>query len=436
MGKKIFILILVLFGTIILNTSIGIVYASDIDNDGIEDSFEDLNKRNIDIEFKTNETEVDSVLRNGEQKDSIELKIKYDSGGVNIELSYESELNSDDSNQFEIEFGVNFRELIEFVDQNTNGIYDPSIDNTIQVIELKNFQSIIYTTSDISVDTKMHHLVVNTTDGVFTTHIYLAEEFAFINNILITPVKVKIDIEINNFNFINNNSQIALYTKLESGNNYQEEDDTEDEKEGYATDENGVLTRRNAFSGIFTWKKNAIVDGISENVLTSTIEVDDDDENEQKIYFNYLNGTKIYHDPKIGLAGILKSKPLVPIFLILLIILIGSISTSVLYSVYHYRESIFSSIFTDINRKQDRSKKSTKKYQKDKYKGDLLIKKVINLSNSSITAISEDFMDKLNIFNWEENEKEDFIKEMLSLTPGERQKILNEMIKKSKNNYN
>lgn len=436
MGKKIFILILVLFGTIILNTSIGIVYASDIDNDGIEDSFEDLNKRNIDIEFKTNETEVDSVLRNGEQKDSIELKIKYDSGGVNIELSYESELNSDDSNQFEIEFGVNFRELIEFVDQNTNGIYDPSIDNTIQVIELKNFQSIIYTTSDISVDTKMHHLVVNTTDGVFTTHIYLAEEFAFINNILITPVKVKIDIEINNFNFINNNSQIALYTKLESGNNYQEEDDTEDEKEGYATDENGVLTRRNAFSGIFTWKKNAIVDGISENVLTSTIDVDDDDENEQKIYFNYLNGTKIYHDPKIGLAGILKSKPLVPIFLILLIILIGSISTSVLYSVYHYRESIFSSIFTDINRKQDRSKKSTKKYQKDKYKGDLLIKKVINLSNSSITAISEDFMDKLNIFNWEENEKEDFIKEMLSLTPGERQKILNEMIKKSKNNYN
>ena len=97
-------------------------------------------------------------------------------------------------------------------------------------------------------------------------------------------------------------SQLALYTKLESGIEYEEEDHTEDEKEGYASDEEGVIVKHLDYAGVFTWKENALIDGVSKRVLTSTIEVDDEDENEQKMYLNYPRGSHIYHDPKVGVV--------------------------------------------------------------------------------------------------------------------------------------
>jgi len=429
--KKRVLIIGLLFGIIILNFNIGKVIASDSDDDGIEDSYEDLNKRVVEIEFKENETQVESVLRTGRQKDSIEFNIKYDSDGVDIDIGYESEFSSV-APELEIEFGIQFRELIEFVDLNSNGIYDPSVDDTIQEVELISFQPIIYTAFDISTETIMHYFIVNTTDGIFTAHIYLVEEFAIVNGTLITPVKAKIDLEITNFNFLNDSSHIALYTKLKSGEDYQEEDNTEDEKEGYATGEKGVLTRRETHTGIFTWKENATIDGVSKEVLTSAIEVDDDDENEQKFYLSYLNGTHIYHDPKIGLSGILRLEisPLLPI-LIILILIIGSVGISVAYSVYHYRETIFPTLFSEVNKQRDQNKKPIKKSQSHEYKGGILLKKVKDLTDSNITAISEDFLDQVSLFEWEGNDREAFVEEMLSLTPGERQLILNEMIEKS-----
>lgn len=45
-----------------------------------------------------------------------------------------------------------------------------------------------------------------------------------------------------------------------------------------------------------------------------------------------------------------------------------------------------------------------------------------------ITLTDLDFYDKVEIFKWDEEEKKEVIKSMLSLAPPERNKILNEMI--------
>ena len=68
--------------------------------------------------------------------------------------------------------------------------------------------------------------------------------------------------------------------------------------------------------GFFTWEENATVDGISKPVLSSTIEVDDDDELEQKLYLNYPRGTHIYHDPKVGIATLTSTSQMFPIIII------------------------------------------------------------------------------------------------------------------------
>ena len=59
------------------------------------------------------------------------------------------------------------------------------------------------------------------------------------------------------------------------------------------------------------------------------------------------------------------------------------------------------------------------------------IEKLYFKGDLNITAVSADFYDKVNQFGFEENEKTQFIKEMLSLPPRERELILKEMILKS-----
>ncbi len=53
-------------------------------------------------------------------------------------------------------------------------------------------------------------------------------------------------------------------------------------------------------------------------------------------------------------------------------------------------------------------------------------------SKSLITTISAEFLEAIKQFEWDENDKRDFLKEMLALSPKRRFEILNEMIQKPK----
>ena len=111
-------------------------------------------------------------------------------------------------------------------------------------------------------------------------------------------------IQIENFNYMETTSKLALFTKLESETEYEENDETEDE-ELNNTDENeeGVETNVNDYIGYFTWVNTAEIDGVDKEVLTTTIEEDENDEGEQKFYICYPRGILILHDPKIGVEN-------------------------------------------------------------------------------------------------------------------------------------
>ncbi|MFX1324026.1 MAG: hypothetical protein ACFE8N_03655, partial [Promethearchaeota archaeon] len=201
-----------------------ITLATDEDDDGIDDIIENLNKRNISIEFLENETRVESILRSGSKIDELYFNFKQESDGLEIDVSYESVFNSE--SEKDIEFEVIFHEIIEYIDLNSNEIYDPSIDQTVQNVELDNFSPVQYSNTAISNDTTLHYFKISTVDGVFIAHIYVVEEFTLVNDTLINPTQIKIDIEVNNFNYDNGSSQLALYTKLNSEDNYKVEEET------------------------------------------------------------------------------------------------------------------------------------------------------------------------------------------------------------------
>ena len=70
--------------------------------------------------------------------------------------------------------------------------------------------------------------------------------------------------------------------------------------------------------------------------------------------------------------------------------------------------------------------------------GDLLNKSdltehLLNQGDVNLTAISKEFIQRIDQFNWSREEKEQFLKEMLSLTPKEREAFLNEMVEEASN---
>jgi hypothetical protein len=299
----------------------------DDDHDGVDDDVEEDEKRNIEIWFGDNVVEMASILRHGDQKDIIEMRIGYNEHGISVRVSFgtyvknenpeepeEPEEPGDDEPkepmgvfmsggehdgeewiEYKLKFEVFFRGIIEYVDLNGNGVFDLEIDSLIEDYGINSFQPIAYTLTPISDDSNLHYFLLNTTDGIFATHIYFVEEFVYIDDNLISPTEAKIDVEITNYNYLDDNSQLALITKLRSEENlYKEREENEDEKE--------VFVENDIYTGIFSWKETALIDGVEMEVLTNNLEVDVEDENVQILLINYPRGNHIYHDPKIGIT--------------------------------------------------------------------------------------------------------------------------------------
>ncbi len=440
MKKKYYLIGIFLFGILFLSLSLNSVNAFDKDDDQVNDEFEKLNMRNIETDNFTNEFQIDSIRRSEDNKDHIRINIGYNENGISISFTYRPNLEA----LPEFTFTIVFQEIIEFIDNDTddNGIYDPEVDQKIQNFSIGNFQPANHTISSISNKSSLHHFKISTINNTFTTHIYVAEEFTIVNDSLITPTQLKIDIEILNFNYTNSNSNLALYTKLESETNYEHIEKTEDETNGYAENEQGVITSFEGRTGFLTWKRFATIDEITHEIPISDIMLDDHNEYEQKIYLNYQHGDQIYHDPKVGIEGLLipLAEPISPNLLIVWVLIIGAVSVSVVYSVYHFgmnksptkkiskdREEYFREIFEEdefVERYKETSPLQL-------FFEENSVEKLAQIRNLNITVVTEDFYGKMNRFNWEGNEKSEFIREMLALTPNERNLILDEMVKKS-----
>jgi hypothetical protein len=303
--KNHYLIAIFLLSVLVFYFGTGNTIAADNDGDEVDDDFEDLNKRTVEVSNDAEKYTIKSVEEKGETKNSIEIEFEPTGEGLYISTEYQSD---NESVEIELEFQILFVSIIEYNDTNEDGMYNDTVDDVkVQEVPLNSFRPVENKTSEISEGCTLHHYVINTTDDVFSVHIYVVEEFAVVNSSLITPYEAKIDIIINNFNYKNSSSRLALYTRLESELDYDMEDDMEDEKYGYSTGEEGVTTTMNGTTGFFSWAKTAKIDGLTKNVLSSNKTIDHIDIDSEKVYFNYVNGTHIFHDPRIGVEGLIKT---------------------------------------------------------------------------------------------------------------------------------
>ncbi|MFW9779118.1 MAG: hypothetical protein ACFFE8_09720 [Candidatus Heimdallarchaeota archaeon] len=275
----------------------------DDDDDGIDDETEMKNEREISIEHDADDVKIESQLKFGEQKDEIHIEIEVHDE-PKVKLEYSSEANSA---EIELSFKVKFYSIVEYIDQDANGVFNESEDLLVQEYRLDQvaFEPIDYVAQDGPGNSTLHIITINTTDGVFLLRFYAVSEFTMVNEAIVTPTQAKIDIEIHNFPYNDSNSDLALQTKLEATKEYEHDDDTEDEAEGRAEEEKEVEVSMGGFVGFFSWTETVLVDGVNQTVLSSPVE-DDDSSTDQKIFLNYPRGTDIIHDPKIGVAGVIQ----------------------------------------------------------------------------------------------------------------------------------
>ncbi len=279
-----------------------------LDEDEDDDDYEEFNKRELQIEVDEYQVEIQSKRKNETLEDKIEISFKA-SDEPEFRVEYRSNSDSDES---EISIEIRFQSLIEFIDTNSNNIYDEDIDQELLEYDFdEDFSPITNTSWKNHLDEIIHTFNTTSQDGVFSLQFYIVEEISDVYGESIVPSELKLDIAIKNFPFSESNSKLALYTKLEAENEFELDHETEDEEHNRTTEEREVDMTVGNLTAFFSWKEYAYIDQINRTVYSSDVESDDEDD--EKIYLIYEHGEIIIHDPKIGIENITKSViPFIP----------------------------------------------------------------------------------------------------------------------------
>jgi len=262
----------------------------DTDPDEIEEGKKRESERVVTITNSSKTAQIKSILKYSDQKDDITMDISAINSFF-VKGLYKSHTLF---TQINLEFQITIYSIVEFIDENDNGIYEPDIDQEVQEMLLDSWNDILY------VNSSAHIFTITTTDDVFLVRIFAVEGYTDVNGTIIAPAEIKIDFEFHNFPFINETSLLALETKFQTNAVYQIKEETRGEDEGYAENEDSIEFESKSAVGYFAWAENASADGDDIEVLSSPVKAEGSG---KFMYLNYPHATHIIHDPKIGFVS-------------------------------------------------------------------------------------------------------------------------------------
>ncbi|MCU0851331.1 MAG: hypothetical protein MUC80_08720 [Candidatus Thermoplasmatota archaeon] len=298
------------------------------------------------MEGAENYTRLRSQCRNNATEEAFEIFFTNDNAPT-FELTYIPSLNASNGQRH---FSLTIEQLIEYIDINANGKYDHN-DGVVSSLRMSNitFTNITYT-NWTALDGKTFTIVeTHTPDDLFAIILYLVSERITVSNTTITQKEIKIDFVINNYPFLNQTSQLALVTQVETPFMVTPEQNTYDEEQGTATQESGLNISSTSRSGFFTWANEANVDNttypVNVTVITETEQTfagnSTETSTQTQVIFSYPRGERIIHDPKVGvveylggiLPAVLQSEYFSIIYLVACLV-----SGIVFYGIIYYRK--------------------------------------------------------------------------------------------------
>lgn len=265
-----------------------IVYASDSDQDGIDDEKEINETRSLKILQLPSLVGIESETEVGNTENEWGFLITTFLG-PKLLFRYSSELETSDvETEFKIFYYIAFREIIE---------YEPLTDTPLQTLNLRtaSYDNIILVTATSTDGESGYKVELSSSDAIFKIRAYIFNTYALVNGALVNPNSVKVEIEINNFPYFSQTSVLKLdalvisKTKIEDG-------------------DNEVKTYSGNVESYFQWEKEVSSDGIkkpitynkiSEVAYTESLPISFSETNlsVKLIELTYPHSTIILHDP-------------------------------------------------------------------------------------------------------------------------------------------
>ena len=277
------------------------------EQDGVTSSLENEQQRNIhfEIDNSSHEIQVSSELNTGNIHNEIQFNLNAEKI-IQLNFQYQSRIGT---NQTNLGIKIEFRKLIEFVDNtsnvnNTLGGFDAA-DKILNILDFRYINwSLGASVTNISGQTIYSAMVTGQATGTSVHFVFhFATSFVYLNNkTFLQPTAVKFDINIYNYTYNAINSQLALESVLKSQlKSYTISNHTEDEQYNLTTQrESGINFGSSQYGGFFTWTNNVLVDGQNQTVVTSSIVQNHEDASYNNVYFSFPHGSNISWDPKVG----------------------------------------------------------------------------------------------------------------------------------------
>ena len=288
--KKLIVPLLISFLAIgIISTAF--VYAS-------ADDSQTSNVMQVERKLNINDTPQGVIIRSDVEQGNVEnhFALLFNTAHgivIYVAFSHENEVGNNES-EAALHLRIAYIALTEFKDNNGNGGLDTN-DTIIQTVSLQN---LTYTQPSWKMITSQdgkpgYELASNATahDGAFFGVVAdIFQQYARVGNSLVPPTATKITTTIQHFPYKQTSgTKLALSVRATSA--FRLEDET-------ANSEQTIGVRSATANGFYSWTPNAMVDGQSVPVVSTTERV----QHKWLINLSYPQGQRIVHDPLLGFS--------------------------------------------------------------------------------------------------------------------------------------
>ena len=210
-------------------------------------------------------------------------------GGLSSNLEIHSRLYDDVSTKIPVlEFGVKYEELVEFIDSNTNGFFEPLLDVVIAQTTLDNTVRVEF---GYGIDGQpSYYSKYSTLSGVFKVDLFTSREHILLGRQvgLLSPNEMKSSLTITNFVPLTFGTNLALKLSLDATQNLT-----------FSSTGLSVRVSSGEYNVEYLWYDWAILDGIKATVNT-TVPSSSIPSTIGEIYINFGEITNVSYDPRLS----------------------------------------------------------------------------------------------------------------------------------------
>ena len=277
----------------------------DFENIPVNATLKSLNSRKMTVEVDSNNLTIESIRDQEKCKDKYDFSVDLGSKGINLSYLY---YNQSNTSVPDIDYNIRISNLIEYIDKDKNNYFDYENDTILNNIDLKTFNPINYTIlKNQNHDESLHIFQINSQENPFHLILYASDNFVMINQKLHSPSEIKLDFVIQDFDFTNELSRLAVNISSDFSVDINLNNETENERLNFAKNETELAFNSAQFTGFFSWQNYANIDNVASYVQYSPV-LFNPNSSRSSFMLNYEQGDIIFHDPKIGVNGLIKEQ--------------------------------------------------------------------------------------------------------------------------------